>query len=225
YEDIVIKYADRPDVRAGGDAVWDAAEAALRAATEATGLEVSPNPGEGAFYGPKLEFVLRDAIGRDWQCGTLQVDLVLPERLNASYIGEDGEKHRPVMLHRAILGSIERFIGVLIENYAGRLPLWLAPVQVVVTTITNESDAYAREVFEALQEAGLRAEMDLRNEKINYKVREHSLAKIPVLLAVGNREGENRTVSIRQLGGKDQESLALDKAVARLKAEAAAPDA
>ncbi|MCE2509669.1 MAG: threonine--tRNA ligase [Alphaproteobacteria bacterium] len=225
YEDVVIKYADRPDLRAGDDAVWDAAEAALRAATEATGLAVSPNPGEGAFYGPKLEFVLRDAIGRDWQCGTLQVDFVLPERLNASYIGEDGEKHRPVMLHRAILGSIERFIGVLIEHYAGRLPLWLAPLQVVVTTITNDSDAYAKEVVAALQKAGLRVEADLRNEKINYKVREHSLAKVPVLLAVGNRETENRTVSIRYLGDKDQESLALDKAVVRLTSEAAAPDA
>ena len=190
YEDVIIKYADRPDLRAGEDAIWDEAEAALRAATEATGLEVSLNPGEGAFYGPKLEFVLRDAIGREWQCGTLQVDFVLPERLHANYIGEDGEKHRPVMLHRAILGSIERFIGVLIEHYAGRLPMWLAPLQIVVVTITNDSDAYAGEVFDALQKAGLRVELDLRNEKINYKVREHSLAKIPVLLAIGNREAE-----------------------------------
>ena len=225
YEDVIIKYADRPDLRAGEDAIWDEAEAALRAATEAIGLEVSLNPGEGAFYGPKLEFVLRDAIGREWQCGTLQVDFVLPERLHANYIGEDGEKHRPVMLHRAILGSIERFIGVLIEHYAGRLPMWLAPLQIVVVTITNDSDAYAGEVFDALQKAGLRVELDLRNEKINYKVREHSLAKIPVLLAIGNREAENHTVSVRHLGSKDQESLALEEAVARLSKEAAAPDA
>ncbi len=225
YEDVIIKYADRPDLRAGEDAIWDEAEAALRAATEAIGLEVSLNPGEGAFYGPKLEFVLRDAIGREWQCGTLQVDFVLPERLHANYIGEDGEKHRPVMLHRAILGSIERFIGVLIEHYAGRLPMWLAPLQIVVVTITNDSDAYAGEVFDALQKAELRVELDLRNEKINYKVREHSLAKIPVLLAIGNREAENHTVSVRHLGSKDQESLALEEAVARLSKEAAAPDA
>ncbi len=225
YEDVIIKYADRPDLRAGEDAIWDESEAALRAATEATGLEVSLNPGEGAFYGPKLEFVLRDAIGREWQCGTLQVDFVLPERLHANYIGEDSEKHRPVMLHRAILGSIERFIGVLIEHYAGRLPMWLAPLQIVVVTITNDSDAYAGEVFDALQKAGLRVELDLRNEKINYKVREHSLAKIPVLLAIGNREAENHTVSVRHLGSKDQESLALEEAVARLSKEAAAPDA
>jgi len=223
FEDVVVKFADRPDVRAGEDAVWDEAEQALRTATEATGLEISMNPGEGAFYGPKLEFVLRDAIGREWQCGTLQVDFVLPERLDANYVGEDGGKHRPVMLHRAILGSIERFIGVLIEHYAGRLPIWLAPTQVVVATITNESDAYAREVYETLRKAGLRAELDLRNEKINYKVREHSLAKAPLLLAIGGREAENRTVSLRRLGGKDQESLALEEAVARLSAEAAAP--
>ncbi len=223
FEDVVVKFADRPDVRAGEDAVWDEAEQALRTATEATGLEISMNPGEGAFYGPKLEFVLRDAIGREWQCGTLQVDFVLPERLDANYVGEDGGKHRPVMLHRAILGSIERFIGVLIEHYAGRLPIWLAPTQVVVATITNESDAYAREVCETLRKAGLRAELDLRNEKINYKVREHSLAKTPLLLAIGSREAENHTVSLRRLGGKDQESLALEEAVARLSAEAAAP--
>jgi len=195
----------------------------LRTATEATGLNVSLNPGEGAFYGPKLEFVLRDAIGREWQCGTLQVDFVLPERLDASYIGEDGKKHRPVMLHRAILGSIERFIGVLIEHYAGRLPVWLAPTQAVVATITNASDEYAREVLGALKKTGLRAELDIRNEKINYKVREHSLAKVPFLLAVGGREAENRTVSVRRLGSKAQESLALEEAVARLGTEAAAP--
>jgi threonyl-tRNA synthetase len=181
------------------------------------------NPGEGAFYGPKLEFVLRDAIGRDWQLGTLQVDFVLPERLDAAYVGEDGEKHRPVMLHRAILGSFERFIGILIENYAGRLPLWLAPVQAVVATITNEADDYARRVLLALRQAGMRAEADLRNEKIGYKVREHSLAKVPVLLAVGARESQEDTVTIRRLGSRAQESVALEEAVARLKIEGVAP--
>ncbi len=181
------------------------------------------NPGEGAFYGPKLEFVLRDAIGRDWQCGTLQVDFVLPERLDASYVGEDGEKHRPVMLHRAILGSFERFIGILVEHFAGRLPMWLAPVQAVVATITNDADAYADEVLATLKAAGIRAEADLRNEKINYKVREHSLKKIPAMLVVGKREAEEKTVAVRRLGGKAQEILALDEAVNRLKDESASP--
>ena len=181
------------------------------------------NPGEGAFYGPKLEFVLRDAIGRDWQCGTLQVDFVLPERLDASYIGEDGQKHRPVMLHRAILGSFERFLGVMIEHYAGRFPLWLAPVQVVVATITQDADAYAERVLAAAQTAGLRVEADLRNEKINYKVREHSLAKVPVLLVVGKREAESGKVALRRLGGEAQEVLALEDAIHRLKTEARAP--
>ncbi|MEW5703824.1 MAG: threonine--tRNA ligase [Pseudomonadota bacterium] len=225
FADVVVKFADRPPVRAGADAIWDRAEAALRGAAEASGLNVALNPGEGAFYGPKLEFVLKDAIGREWQCGTLQADFVLPERLNASYVAEDGEKHRPVMLHRAILGSIERFIGVLLEHYAGRLPVWLAPVQAVVTPITNETDAYAGEVADRLRQAGLRVELDLRNEKINYKVREHSLAKVPILLAVGGREAKERTVSIRQLGGQAQESLALEEAAARLALEAAPPDA
>jgi threonyl-tRNA synthetase len=223
FDDVVVKFADRPPVRAGADETWDKAETALIEATAAAGLETVLNPGEGAFYGPKLEFVLRDAIGRDWQLGTLQVDFVLPERLDATYIGEDGQKHRPVMLHRAILGSLERFIGVLIEQYAGRLPLWLAPVQVVVATITNAADAYAREVRAALAKAGLRTEIDLRNEKINYKVREHSLEKIPAMLIVGNREAEDGTVAMRRLGGKDQEILALAKATARLKEEAAGP--
>jgi threonyl-tRNA synthetase len=181
------------------------------------------NPGEGAFYGPKLEFVLRDAIGRDWQCGTLQVDFVLPERLDASYVGEDGQKHRPVMLHRAILGSFERFLGVLIEHYAGRLPLWLAPVQVMVATITSDADDYARQILKDCAAAGLRAELDIRNEKINYKVREHSLGKIPAIFVVGKREAAEGTVAIRRLGGKDQEVLALDDAIHRLKAEAAMP--
>ncbi|HLB79657.1 MAG TPA: threonine--tRNA ligase, partial [Dongiaceae bacterium] len=223
FTDVRVKLADRPDLRAGSDAIWDRAEAALTAAVAAAGLSYTLNPGEGAFYGPKLEFDLRDAIGRDWQCGTLQVDFVLPERLDASYIGEDGAKHRPVMLHRAILGSLERFIGVLIEHYAGRFPLWLAPVQAVVATITGDADAYAREVAAALREAGLRVEADLRNEKINYKVREHSLAKVPALLVVGKREAEAATVAVRRLGGTEQEILALDDAVTRLRTEAASP--
>ncbi len=223
FEDVTVKFSDRPPVRAGSDQTWDKAEAALRHATEAAGLPYTLNPGEGAFYGPKLEFVLRDAIGRDWQCGTLQVDFVLPERLDASYIGEDGQRHRPVMLHRAILGSMERFIAILIEQYSGRFPLWLAPVQATVLTITSDADSYAREVAEVAGAAGLRVETDLRNEKITYKVREHSLAKVPVLLVVGKREAETRSVAIRRLGGKEQEILALDEAVARLKAEAAPP--
>jgi threonyl-tRNA synthetase len=189
----------------------------------AAGLDYTLNPGEGAFYGPKLEFVLRDALGRDWQCGTLQVDFVLPERLDANYIGEDGQRHRPVMLHRAILGSMERFIAILIEQYAGRFPLWLAPVQARILTITSDADAYAGEVLGAASAAGLRAESDLTNEKINYKIREHSLAKIPVLMVVGRREAETRTVALRRLGGKEQEILALDEAIARLKVEAAVP--
>jgi threonyl-tRNA synthetase len=223
FEEVVIKFADRPETRAGEDAVWDRAEAALTEAVEASGLDYTLNPGEGAFYGPKLEFVLRDAIGRDWQCGTLQVDFVLPERLDASYIGEDGEKHRPVMLHRAILGSFERFIGILIENYAGRMPMWMAPVQAVVATITSDADAYAIEVRNALDAAGIRAEVDTRNEKINYKVREHSLAKVPTMLVVGQREVDDRKVALRRLGGKDQEFLALDEAVARLAEESKNP--
>jgi len=185
FEDVRVKFSDRPEVRAGSDETWDKAEAALREAIEEVGLPYEMNPGEGAFYGPKLEFVLRDAIGREWQCGTLQVDFVLPERLDASYIGEDGDRHRPVMLHRAILGSFERFAGILIENYAGRFPLWLSPVQAMVATITQDADDYAAEVVAAAKQAGLRVESDLRNEKINYKVREHSLAKVPVMLVVG----------------------------------------
>ena len=223
FEEVVVKFADRPETRAGADAVWDRAEAALTEAVEASGLEYTLNPGEGAFYGPKLEFVLRDAIGRDWQCGTLQVDFVLPERLDASYIGEDGAKHRPVMLHRAILGSFERFIGILIENYAGRMPMWMAPVQAVVATITSDADAYAIEVRNALDAAGIRAELDIRNEKINYKVREHSLAKVPAMLVVGQREIEDRKVALRRLGGKDQEFLALDDAIARLTQDCKSP--
>ena len=214
FEDVFVRFADRPPVRAGSDEIWERAEQALQAATEAAGLETAFNPGEGAFYGPKLEFLLRDAIGREWQCGTHQVDFVLPERLNASYIGEDGQKHRPVMLHRAILGSMERFIGILIEQHAGNLPLWLAPVQAVVATITNDSDEYAREVGATLSAAGIRHELDLKSDKIGYKVREHSLAKVPLILAVGRREAEQRTVSVRRLGSERQEILALDEAVA-----------
>jgi threonyl-tRNA synthetase len=223
FTDVVVKFADRPEVRAGEDATWDKAEQALTEAVNDSGLEYTLNPGEGAFYGPKLEFVLRDAIGRDWQCGTLQVDFVLPERLDAAYIGEDGEKHRPVMLHRAILGSFERFIGILIEHYAGRLPLWLAPLQIVVATITSDGDDYAREVTAALKAAGLRAESDLRNEKIGYKIREHSLAKAPIMLVVGKNEMAERKVAMRRLGGKDQEILALDTAIDTLSHEARGP--
>lgn len=223
FEEVHVKFSDRPAVRAGSDETWDKAEAALMSALEETGLEHTLNPGEGAFYGPKLEFVLRDAIGRDWQCGTHQVDFVLPERLDASYVGEDGAKHRPVMLHRAILGSFERFLAIMIEQFAGRFPLWLAPVQVVVATITSEADAYAEEAAEVLAAAGLRTITDLRNEKINYKVREHSLAKVPVIAVVGGREAEGRKVALRRLGGKTQEILALDEAVSRLAEEAGPP--
>ena len=225
FDEVTVKFADRPPVRAGEDAVWDRAEAALKHAVDATGLSYSMNPGEGAFYGPKLEFVLRDAIGRDWQCGTLQVDFVLPERLDASYVGEDGAKHRPVMLHRAILGSFERFLAILIENYAGRFPLWLAPVQVMVATITSDADAYAETVLAELRAAGLRAEADLRNEKINYKVREHSHAKLPVIAVVGRREAEEGKVALRRLGSQQQEILALGEAVTRLYQETRPPAA
>jgi threonyl-tRNA synthetase len=223
FTEVRVKFSDRPAVRAGSDDVWDRAEGALLKACAAAGLDYTLNPGEGAFYGPKLEFVLRDAIGRDWQCGTLQVDFVLPERLDASYIGEDSQRHRPVMLHRAILGSFERFIGILIENHAGRFPLWLAPVQVVVATITSSADPYGQEIRDLLRAQGVRAELDIRNEKINYKVREHSVAHVPLLFVVGERESEQKTVSIRRLGSNNQETLALDEALNRLLADAAAP--
>ena len=223
FDQVRIQFSDRPPVRAGSDDTWDRAEGALKAAVEAVGLDCELNPGDGAFYGPKLDFVLRDAIGRDWQCGTLQVDFVLPERLEASYVGEDGARHRPVMLHRTILGSLERFIGILVEHYAGRFPLWLAPRQVVVATITNDSDDYARRVTERLRAAGLAADADLRNEKIGYKVREHSVAKVPVILAVGGREAEGETVAVRRLGETNQEIVALDEVVDRLMTEAAGP--
>ncbi len=216
FEDVMIKFADRPDKRVGAEEVWDKSEAALRAAIEATGLEYDFNPGEGAFYGPKLEFVLRDAIGRDWQCGTLQVDLNLPERLGASFVGEDGQRHVPVMLHRAMLGSIERFTGILLEHHAGNLPLWLAPLQVVVATITSDADAYAMEVRDQLAQSGVRAGLDTRNEKISYKVREHSVQKVPVILALGQREVDQKTVSMRRLGDKRQHSMSLAEAVEQL---------
>jgi len=226
FEDVVVKFSDRPELRAGEDAVWDRAEADLLAATKAAGVEVIHNPGEGAFYGPKLEFVLRDAIGRDWQCGTVQLDFVLPERLDADYIGEDGEKHRPAMIHRAILGSFERFVGILIENYAGKFPFWLAPTQVVVATITQEADSYGQQVVDTLRKAGVRAIADFRNEKINYKVREHSVGKVPVIAVVGRREADEQTVALRYLGedGKRQEVISLDEATQRLVADALPPD-
>ncbi|MED5565818.1 MAG: threonine--tRNA ligase, partial [Pseudomonadota bacterium] len=224
FNDVSVKLALRPDMRAGDDAVWDRAENGLRDALIAVGLEWEELPGEGAFYGPKIEYHLRDAIGRTWQCGTLQLDFVLPERLGASYIGVDGEKHMPVMLHRAVLGTLERFIGIMIESYAGKMPLWLAPQQVMVCPITTEADGYARHVVAALKAQGLRVDADTRNEKINYKVREHSVAKVPVILAVGGREAEAQTVSLRRLGSKDQEVVALDDVVMMLAEEACPPD-
>ncbi|MEQ8734312.1 MAG: threonine--tRNA ligase [Rhodospirillaceae bacterium] len=225
FDQIEVKLATRPDVRAGKDETWDRAEAALETAVQAANLDYEITPGEGAFYGPKLEFHLKDAIGRTWQCGTIQLDFVLPERLDATYVGQDGEKHRPVMLHRAILGSLERFIGILIESYAGKLPLWLAPVQVVVATITSDGDDYARQVAEVLESKGLRVNIDLRNEKINYKVREHSQAKVPVIAVVGQKEAESQAVALRRLGGKTQEILALTEAADTLSNEAAMPGA
>lgn len=224
FENFSVKFSDRPEARAGSDEVWDKAEAALLSATRAAGIEPEMNPGEGAFYGPKLEFVLTDAIGRDWQCGTHQVDFVLPERLDANYVAEDGAKHRPVMLHRATLGSFERFIGILIEEHAGKLPFWIAPRQVVVASIVSDADGFCAEAAEALKAAGVRAEADLRNEKINYKVREHSLGKVPVILAVGRKEVEDRTVTIRRLGEKQTTVMALDELVSLLALEATPPD-
>ncbi len=224
FESFAIKFSDRPTTRAGSDEVWDRAEAALISACATAGVEFIVNPGEGAFYGPKLEFVLRDAIGRDWQCGTLQVDFVMPERLDAEYVTSESSRARPVMLHRAILGSFERFIGILIEQYAGRFPLWLAPVQAVVATIVSDTDAYAEEVAAALRAAGLTVELDLSNQKINAKIREHSLTHIPNILVLGRKEAETRTVALRRLGGAAQEVLGLEEAVAALKAEAAPPD-
>ncbi len=216
FTDIKVRFSDRPERRAGADEIWDLAEKALLEASTAAGLEYTLNPGEGAFYGPKLEFVLRDAIGRDWQCGTLQVDYVLPERLDASYVGEDGKKHRPVMLHRAILGTFERFMGVFIEHCGGKFPFWLTPVQVAIATVTSDGDPYAHHLYTTLKSHGIRAEMDVRNEKISYKIREMSLQKIPVILVVGNREAENGTVAVRRLDGKTQEILPFAQVLAQL---------
>jgi len=230
FEEITVKLATRPDERVGTDAMWDHAEDVLgrlleQIAAQSNGrVKTGVNPGEGTFYGPKLEYVLRDAIGRDWQCGTTQVDFNMPERFGAFYVDSDGEKKTPVMIHRAICGSMERFLGILIENHAGHFPLWLAPVQVVVATITSDADDYARRVYDDLTKAGLRAELDLRNEKINYKVREHSVAKIPVILVTGKREDEEGTVNVRRLGEKEQVSMPLGQAVAELRVESVPPD-
>jgi threonyl-tRNA synthetase len=224
FDDVHIKFSDRPDRRIGDDAVWDKAEAALKQALEASGRPWTLNKGEGAFYGPKLEYVLRDAIGRDWQCGTIQVDLNLPGRLGAFYIDEHSNKVTPVMLHRAMFGSLERFIANLIEHVAGHFPLWLAPTQAVIATIVTDADSYASEVAAKARHAGLRVELDLRNEKINYKVREHSLAKVPVLLVVGKKEAENRAVSIRRLGSQDQKVMGVEEALKMLADEAVPPD-
>lgn len=224
FESFRVKFSDRPEVRSGTDAVWDRAESALLEATKLAGFEPEHNPGEGAFYGPKLEFVLTDAIGRDWQCGTLQVDFVLPERLSATYIGEDGERHHPVMLHRAILGSFERFIGILIENYAGRFPLWLAPVQVQVATVVSDADDYAGELVADLKQHSIRASLDQRNETIMYKIREHSRAKVPVIVVVGKKEAADQTVSIRRLGSKDSTTMSRTDFLTMMHSESLAPD-
>jgi threonyl-tRNA synthetase len=221
FDDVRIKFSDRPPVRAGDDATWDRAEKALLEASAAAGLEMTRNPGEGAFYGPKLEFVLRDAIGRDWQCGTLQVDFVLPERLDAEFVAEDGTRKRPVMLHRAILGSFERFLGILIEHHAGRFPAWLAPDQVVVLNITGRQAEYAREVVETLKNQQVRAFSDLSNEKIGYKIRAHTLARIPYLLVVGDREVETQTVAVRTRGGEDKGTMSLGDFASLLAADIA----
>lgn len=224
FTEVAVKLSTRPEVRAGSDEVWDRAEHDLEEAIKATGLPYEIMPGEGAFYGPKLEFQLTDAIGRVWQCGTLQLDFVLPDRLGAEYTAESGAKERPVMLHRAILGSMERFLGILIEEFAGAFPMWLAPTQVVVTTITSSADGYAREVAETLRAAGLRVELDTRNEKINYKVREHSVQKVPVIAVVGEREETDRKMALRRFGSKAQEIVSLDEGTIMLAAEALAPD-
>ncbi len=228
YEDLgfsecKVKFSDRPEIRAGSDDMWDRAEEGLKTALESQNIPYVMNPGEGAFYGPKVEFVLRDALGRDWQCGTLQVDYVLPERLDASYMGEDGQKYRPVMLHRAVLGSLERFIGILIEHHGGKFPVWLAPVQVVVAPITSDANEYGALVAQKLREIGIRVEEDFRNEKISYKIREHSLKKVPYLFVVGKKEEEQQTVSIRKLGGETQEVLALSAALGKLEDEGKMP--
>ncbi len=224
FDNIVVKFSDRPEKRVGDDSIWDKAEKALIDAVETTNQKYELNPGEGAFYGPKLEYVLRDAIGRDWQCGTLQVDFNLPGRLGSFYIGSDGEKHVPVMLHRAIFGSLERFTGILIEHYAGRLPLWISPTQIVIVTISSQADDYAKEVLEYCQKNNLRAEVDLRNEKISYKIREHISVKIPLLFVIGQKETEDKTVTIRELGNTEQKTLSLTDAVSEIKNRALPPD-
>ena len=224
FDKVSIKFADRPDERVGEDSIWDKAESALSKAARATGLPFDENKGDGAFYGPKLDFYLHDAIGRVWQCGTLQVDFNLPKRLNASYIGEDNNKHIPVMLHRAILGSLERFLGILIENYEGKFPLWLSPVQVALTTITSNSDMAANALLEKLRSSGLRSIIDLRNEKINYKIREHSINKVPYILVLGDREVEENSVTIRRLGSKEQKTLDVDECIDFIKNESLPPD-
>ena len=224
FENVRINYSDRPKKRVGSDEIWDKAEKALMDAAEATGLKYSLNSGDGAFYGPKLDFILRDAIGRDWQCGTLQVDLNLPGRLKAIYIGEDGQKKTPVMLHRALFGSLERFTGILIEHYAGHLPFWLAPLQIIIATITSDSDNYADNIFNQLKDNGLRVEKDIRNEKIGYKIREHSTAKIPVIMVIGKKESENKTVSVRRLGGEKTEIYKIDEILKVLCKKSLAPN-
>ena len=216
FENVILKYSDRPDLRVGSDAVWDKSEKALLKAVKETKLDYSINKGEGAFYGPKIEFVLRDAIGRDWQCGTLQVDLNLPERLGASYVEKDGSKKVPVMLHRALFGSLERFIGILIEHYAGKLPFWLSPTQAVVLPISEENNDYAKKLFEDLFKEGIKCEVDLKNQKINYKIREHSLLKVPMLLICGKKEEKNNTVTIRKLGSEKQETIKKEKLLKNL---------
>ena len=223
FTDVIIKYSDRPAKRVGEDHVWDKAEKALKEAVKTTGLAYTINPGEGAFYGPKLDFILRDAIGRDWQCGTLQVDLNLPSRLGATYIDENGQKKTPVMLHRALFGSLERFTGILIEHYAGNLPFWLSPLQIVVATITSDSDNYADNIFNQLRDKGLRVKKDIRNEKIGYKIREHSIAKIPVIMVIGKKEAENKTVSLRKLGSKKTETFKIDEITKILFKESLSP--
>ena len=224
FENVRINYSDRPKKRVGSDDIWDKAEKALMDAAEATGLKYSLNSGDGAFYGPKLDFILRDAIGRDWQCGTLQVDLNLPGRLSATYIGEDGQKKTPVMLHRALFGSLERFTGILIEHYAGHLPFWLSPLQIIIATITSDSDIYADNIFNQLKDNGLRVEKDIRNEKIGYKIREHSAAKIPVIMVIGKKESENKTVSVRRLGSEKNEIYKIDEILKILYKESLAPN-
>jgi len=224
FENIRIKYSDRPEKRVGSDAIWDKSEEALKIAVKATGLAFTHNPGEGAFYGPKLDFILRDAIGRDWQCGTLQVDLTLPGRMGAVFVDEDGQKKNPVMLHRALFGSLERFTGILIEHYAGRLPLWLTPLQIMIATITSDSDDYAKEVLQQLRVHGLRADMDLRNEKISYKIREHSVSKIPMILVVGKKEAKHKTISLRRLGSNKTTTIDLKQGLSSLQEEALSPN-